>query len=149
MDECSWSSDWSSFTSGGLCGHTWIRIESDQNWDTSKAHTVVSGKQLMQFWDMTLVDVHWWPGENSTWKTWGSSLLAGISMVKVELRLVSVMIFMSKHDGWKVIWEHTHSSRGGILRGFSPIGSAQIPPISHGWSETQLWNRYVSLYPNS
>ena len=56
-------------------------------WAAPLAPTAGKEPQLLQFWDLTSVDLCWWPGENNAWETPGP--IASTPMVKVETRTVS------------------------------------------------------------
>ena len=143
MDKCSCSWDGSGFSSCGLCGQTHTGLGQARVWATSIAPTVGPGTWLLQSWDLTSVDLCQWTGENNTWESPGP--FVGIPTVKVGPKAGPTTVYPWAHTPWERRHNKAHSKmnspREGILRAFSPSGSAPIPPTSHLRSETQRRNR--------
>ena len=59
-------------------------------WAAPIVHTAGPDPWLLQSWDLTSVDLCWWPGENNIWGTLGPT--AGIPMVKVGTRTVPTTV---------------------------------------------------------
>ena len=57
-------------------------------WAAPIVPTVDTDPWLLQSWDLTSVDLHWWPGENNAWETPGP--IVCIPTVKVGLRAVPI-----------------------------------------------------------
>lgn len=55
----------------GFVGTYRQRLDQARVWTASKSPTEGPGTWLLQFWDLTSVDLCWWAGENNTWKTPG------------------------------------------------------------------------------
>ena len=86
---------------------------------------------LLQPWDLTSVNLCWWPGENHAWEISGPT--AGIPIVKVGSRAVPTTVSTcTTGRKWNNrAYQQVNSFSRGILRGSSPSRSAQIPPTSH------------------
>ena len=67
-------------------------------WAASRAPTVGTGAWLLQSWDLTLVDLHQWPGESNAWES--PEPITGIPTVKAGTRAVPTTVyFVSQHNG--------------------------------------------------
>ena len=82
--------------------YTW-ELRQAKVWAASIAPTAGPGAWQMQSWDLTSVDLHWWPGENNTWEQF-----ACILTVKVGLSTVSNSVLCETAQWAKgVTTEHT------------------------------------------
>ena len=151
-DKCSCNWDRSGFSSCGLCGHIHMRVGPGQS--LSSLHSSHSRSR----WTTT--------ARAGTWPQWICT--NGLVKTTPESHQGHLLAYPRLWWDWEqcqqqcTLWARTtgkrwhnraHSqvniSRGGILRGFSPSGSASIPPTSHCRSETQLRNRSLGLYFNN
>lgn len=75
-------------------------------WAASIGYKKGSNVWLFQSWNLTLVNVHWWPYENNTWKTPG----AVVSIFRIEMGSKGVpkrMYFVSPHNRQKMTQQRT------------------------------------------